>query len=85
MTAAQDHQDLEGTFAAGRPVAAPVILRPAKIPKPQPEFAAAEIRAWAIDMGHQVSDRGRIPAELVQAFRDRATTPAGGAVGPGAP
>ena len=59
LTAAQDHQDLESTFAPGGPVAAPVILRPAKKPKPKPEFDAAEIRAWAIDMGHQVSDRGR--------------------------
>jgi predicted RNA-binding protein YlqC (UPF0109 family) len=50
---------------------------------PEPEFVAAEIRASAVDMGHPVSDRGRIPAELVQAFRDRATTPAGCAAGPG--
>jgi hypothetical protein len=85
LTAAQDHQDIESTFAAGGPVAAPVILRPVKAPKPKPEFAAAEIRAWAVDMGHPVSDRGRIPAELVQAFRDRATTAAGDAAGPGEP
>jgi len=30
--------------------------------------AAAEVRAWAKDNGHNVSDRGRIPAEVRRAF-----------------
>ncbi len=86
LTAADDHQDLEQTFAAGAPVteqsSAPVTLRPVRA---KPEFEPAEIRAWAIDMGHPVSDRGRIPAELMQAFRDRDSAPKGVADTPGAP
>ncbi len=81
LTAAQDHQDLESTFAAG----APVMLRPAKVTKPKPEFEPATIRAWAIDMGHQVSDRGRIPADLVEAFRNRESTPQRGPASSGTP
>jgi hypothetical protein len=30
----------------------------------------AELRAWARDNGHTVSDRGRIPASVAQAYRD---------------
>lgn len=29
---------------------------------------ASEIRAWAAENGHTVSDRGRIPATVLQAF-----------------
>jgi hypothetical protein len=29
-----------------------------------------KIRAWAIEQGHQLSSRGRIPAEIEQAFHD---------------
>ena len=28
----------------------------------------AEIRAWAVEHGHQVSERGRIPKKVVEAF-----------------
>ncbi|MFC5992618.1 Lsr2 family protein [Pseudonocardia hispaniensis] len=31
---------------------------------------SAEIREWAIRMGHEVSDRGRIPARIVAAYRE---------------
>ncbi|WP_020579471.1 histone-like nucleoid-structuring protein Lsr2 [Actinopolymorpha alba] len=29
----------------------------------------AEIRAWAKDQGYDVSDRGRIPAEIIEAYQ----------------
>jgi hypothetical protein len=29
-----------------------------------------KVRAWAIEQGHQLSSRGRIPAEIEQAFHD---------------
>ena len=29
-----------------------------------------KIRAWAIEQGYELSSRGRIPAEIEQAFRD---------------
>ncbi|MFV9452449.1 Lsr2 dimerization domain-containing protein [Rhodococcus sp. NM-2] len=29
-----------------------------------------EIREWALGAGHEVSSRGRIPAEIQRAFRD---------------
>ena len=47
--------------ASGRPAAA------AKRPNRNPETAA--IRAWADANGHKVSDRGRIPAEVIEAYR----------------
>jgi hypothetical protein len=43
--------------------------------KPRPPSA---IRAWALDNGMHVSERGRIPAEVLRAYVDAlATTPAG--------
>lgn len=30
----------------------------------------AELRSWARENGHMVSDRGRVPAALVAAYRD---------------
>lgn len=30
--------------------------------------SAAEIRSWARDNGHQLSDRGRVPAEVREAY-----------------
>lgn len=36
--------------------------RPAKV------VSIAEVRAWARANGHQVSDRGRIPAQVVAAY-----------------
>ncbi|WP_285727051.1 histone-like nucleoid-structuring protein Lsr2 [Psychromicrobium xiongbiense] len=41
---------------AGRPA----VTRPNEI---------SQIRQWARDNGHSVSDRGRIPAEIVEAYR----------------
>ncbi len=37
-------------------------------PAPRREPTAAEIRAWAQDVGLQVSDRGRIPADVRQRY-----------------
>ncbi|MGC4934529.1 ERCC4 domain-containing protein [Gordonia sp. DT30] len=42
-------------------------------PAPRPA-GPAEIRAWARSAGWSISDRGRIPAEVVAAFAARATT-----------
>ena len=33
-----------------------------------PQATTAEIRAWARENGHRVSDRGRMPAEVVAAY-----------------
>ena len=33
------------------------------------EVAASAVREWARDNGHQVSSRGRIPAQLLKAYR----------------
>jgi len=65
LGAAEDHRDLETTFASG----APVMLHPVATRKP--EFEPAAIRAWAVDVGFPVSDRGRIPAKLLDAYRKR--------------
>ncbi|MFC9553808.1 Lsr2 family protein [Rhodococcus sp. NPDC056960] len=36
----------------------------------RPRGEATKIRAWAIEQGYELSARGRIPAEVEQAFRD---------------
>lgn len=40
-------------------------------PKPTPEAApeAAQIRAWARQNGYEISDRGRIHRDVIQAYR----------------
>ena len=38
-------------------------------PLDRPEPSAAEIRAWALGAGIEVSDRGRVPAHVVVAYR----------------
>jgi Lsr2 len=40
--------------------------KPARGSARKPE--TAEIRAWARDQGYDVSDRGRIPAEIIEAY-----------------
>ena len=42
--------------------------RPARRNK-RPEITASAVREWARSTGHQVSDRGRVAAELVEAYR----------------
>jgi hypothetical protein len=37
------------------------------------EPTAAQVRAWAREVGHAVSDRGRLPADLWQDYRDAHT------------
>lgn len=55
LDAAAGTTDVESTFAGGGPV-------PAAAPRP------AEVRAWARTHGVQVSDRGRIPADVVRQY-----------------
>ena len=55
LGAARATETVEGSFAPGRPVSA----RPA---------SPAEIRAWARTQGIDVSDRGRIPADLLRRY-----------------
>ena len=57
MSAALMTADVEGSFAPGRPV-------PAASPSP------AEVRLWARAQGIEVSDRGRIPVEVLRRFRE---------------
>ncbi|MGV9870522.1 histone-like nucleoid-structuring protein Lsr2 [Rhodococcus koreensis] len=39
-------------------------------PARRPVGETKKIRAWAIEKGHTLSSRGRIPAEIEQAFHD---------------
>jgi hypothetical protein len=48
---------LEETFAPGRPV-------------PAPEPSARTVRSWARSQGIEVSDRGRVPADLLRAYAE---------------
>jgi hypothetical protein len=55
LAAAADTTDVEATFAGGGPV-------PVADPRP------VEVREWARGHGLQVSDRGRIPADIVRRY-----------------
>ncbi len=57
LGAARSTADLEVTFAPGGRV-------PAAPPSP------AEVRAWARTQGIEVSDRGRVPSDVLQRFRE---------------
>jgi hypothetical protein len=56
LAAARDTAEAEASFAPGRPV-------------PPAPASPAEIRQWARARGIEVSDRGRIPADVVARFR----------------
>lgn len=45
-------------------------LQPAG-PVPAPEPTTAEVRAWALRHGHDVSDRGKLRPEIWEAFREK--------------
>lgn len=51
-------------------VAAKVPVKRAAVRKAPAKKSPKEIREWAIGVGHEVSSRGRIPAELERAFHD---------------
>ena len=56
LAAAEATQSVEDSFVRGRPV-------------PPAPASPAEIRVWARDHGFEVSDRGRIPADVVRRFQ----------------
>ncbi|WP_159499806.1 Lsr2 family protein [Microbacterium sp. 18062] len=66
-------QKLRDAFApfvsAGRSVSRPKITgRPARERSGQAKLDLADVRAWARENGHSVSDRGRIPAVVLEAY-----------------
>ncbi|MCT1812512.1 Lsr2 family protein [Micrococcus luteus] len=42
-----------------------------KTSKAAPSYNAKAVRAWAADNGYEVSDRGRIPLEILTAYESR--------------
>ncbi|MDP2775086.1 MAG: histone-like nucleoid-structuring protein Lsr2 [Nocardioides sp.] len=52
--------------SGGQRVVDGLVAPPALPPAPP---SPAEVRAWALAQGHHVSDRGRVPARLLEAFR----------------
>jgi hypothetical protein len=69
LTAAEDHRDLDLTFASG----APVVLREVptrrnQAPRPDGAVDAAAVRVWARAHDLPVNDRGRLPQSLVDAY-----------------
>jgi hypothetical protein len=65
LTAAEDHRDLDLTFASG----APVVLKPVQGPGSRiGAVDSAAVRAWARAHGLAVNDRGRLPQTLVEAY-----------------
>jgi len=76
-------RDILADYAnAGRKVGKPAVSngrsRPSATPRANREQTAA-IRAWAREAGRQVSDRGRISAEVAKAFEDAHRGPAAAA------
>lgn len=68
--AAQLRAALEPYLAAGRRTQRAAIGRPAATPKRanrNPDTAS--IRTWAGEHGYTLSDRGRIPADVIEAYR----------------
>jgi hypothetical protein len=47
-------------------------------PSADREYTVA-VRRWAQDNGHEIANRGRIPAAVVQAYEQRSTAPAAAA------
>ena len=68
LDAAADTMDAEATFATAGPV-------PPAAPRP------ADVRRWALGNGVPVSDRGRIPADVVRRYLEATAPPS---KGPGA-
>ncbi|WP_257226381.1 Lsr2 family protein [Rhodococcus opacus] len=56
--------------AVKKPAAAKAPVTRTAVNKAPAKKSSREIREWAIGAGHEVSSRGRIPAELEQAFHD---------------
>ncbi|MDV7085636.1 Lsr2 family DNA-binding protein [Rhodococcus opacus] len=44
--------------------------RRSRTPRPRGGGTAKEVREWAVQQGYEISSRGRIPADIEQAFRD---------------
>ena len=60
-----------GEKSAGKKiVSAKVPVTKEVVSKAPAEGTSREIREWALGAGHEVSSRGRIPAEIQRAFRD---------------
>ena len=76
LTAAKDRADIEVSFVAAGPVA-PASTNPAPA-IPSPEFDPRLVRAWASENGLVVSDRGRVPNTVVQAYLSRDTANSSG-------
>ena len=53
-----------------KPVAAKVSTAGEVVGKAPAKKSSREIREWALGAGHEVSSRGRIPAEIQQAFHE---------------
>lgn len=53
-------------FGGGRVIADLVTAPPLELAPPRP----ADVRAWARSQGYDVSDRGRVPALVVAAYRE---------------
>lgn len=56
------YTDAARRVSSGRPAAAAAPRRRAS----QTDYAP--IRAWAAENGHQISDRGRVPASIIEAY-----------------
>jgi hypothetical protein len=61
---------VSGRAAGGRRPAAPRPAAAAKAATGGPERDTGQVRTWARENGYTVSDRGRISAEILQAFDD---------------
>ena len=68
LTAAAEPTDTKSSDAAD-PAPSPVHTRRARTPKLSSRPDPAAVRAWALEHGMQVSNRGALPKTVVDAFR----------------
>jgi hypothetical protein len=76
---ARELRDLLAPYVGAARPASPRIRRSGSVrpsSSPADHQRNQKIRSWATENGYAVAGRGRIPAEVLQAFADRGNTPA---------
>lgn len=63
---AQYEEKMKHFIRVARPMGRSGVRKPNK-----PSYDAATVRIWANENGYEVSDRGRIPTEIIEAFENR--------------
>ncbi|MFJ6599301.1 Lsr2 family protein [Micrococcus luteus] len=65
---AQFEEKMAPYIRAGRSIGK---ANPRRSTSNKPSYDAATVRIWANENGYEVSDRGRIPADILEAYENR--------------